>query len=115
MKPVHLLFIFSLFSSCGSTSELYSWEKYDKTVYQYYSDPSDKSTLDLKQSYIEIIRKAKKKKRLIPPGICADYGYLLLRDGFPSVAKKYLEMEVILYPESAVFIQQILTQINESN
>lgn len=115
MKLVYLLSILCLFTSCGSSNELYSWGKYDKTVYQFYSDPGDKSTLELKQSCIEMIRKAKKKKKPIPPGICADYGYLLLKDGFQDVAQKYFEMEVTLYPESTVFIQQILKQTNESN
>ncbi|MGL4227443.1 MAG: DUF4810 domain-containing protein [Tannerellaceae bacterium] len=115
MKFIYLLSIFCLFTSCGSSNELYSWGKYDKIVYQFYSDPGDKSTLELKQTYIEMIRKAKKKKKPIPPGICADYGYLLLKDGFQDVAQKYFEMEVALYPESTVFIQQILKRTNESN
>ena len=43
-----------------------------------------------------------------PPGVCADYGYLLLMNGKTDEGKALLEQETVLYPESKKFIDRIL-------
>jgi hypothetical protein len=43
----------------------------------------------------------------VPPGACAEYGYLLIKEGKDQDGLMYLDKEQALYPESAVFIQRI--------
>ena len=43
-----------------------------------------------------------------PPGVCADYGYLLIKKGEVEKGKELLVKETILYPESKLFIDMIL-------
>lgn len=72
----------------------------------------------------------------IPPGICAEYGYLLLNPenaeifakhataaqrrtfkstdysvSFPEMGKKLLLMEIELYPESAKFLEPLIERL----
>ena len=79
--------------SCGST-QLYSW-------YDYQED-------ELAKTYQKIIEKQKATRGVVPPGIYADYGWLLLQAGKNAEGKEMLAKEIELYPESKVFVGSIL-------
>ena len=47
----------------------------------------------------------------MPPGVYADYGYILLQIGKTDEGKELLMKEVELYPESKIFIDRILKML----
>jgi hypothetical protein len=49
----------------------------------------------------------------VPPGVYADYGFILLQASKTDQGREMLEREVALYPESKQFIDRILKLIEE--
>jgi hypothetical protein len=107
-----LLFIISvvmlLVTGCAPTSnEAFYWGDYSSTLYDLKKSPSD-TTLSLhKAELLLIIEKSEKRKTQVPPGVFAEYGYILLKTGEENMGMEYLDKEALLYPESIVFITRL--------
>lgn len=127
-----------LFGSCAST--LYNWggesssvSDYEKLTYNYYDKQTPESLCQLLAMYEEIISRPNGSRHTPPPGICAEYGYLLLMPGTVETFEKYatshqralfsgtdygtifhergiemLKEEIRLYPESEKFITPLI-------
>ena len=120
MKRNNLLLIIVLFliSSCAPPTSLYTWgskKKYDylKASYNYLKVSDEESTIALKASYEDIIEKQKGTRKTVPPGIYADYGFLLVSINETEKGIEMLKREIILYPESTIFITRILNMLNK--
>lgn len=132
-----------LLSSCGFTSSLYYWggsiggtTKYEDLAYKSYDKQTPKSICDLVAVYENMVTKPGGSRQMPPPGICAEYGYLLLQPEtattfmnnasssqkglfgsdnydvlFQERGKEMLEKEIELYPESAVFIEPLIKKL----
>ena len=100
---------FALFTiSCASNKQLYSWYDYQEDYYHYLKNADEKSLDKLIKTYDKIIAEQKATRGVVPPGIYADYGYLLMEKGKNAEAKEMFAKEIELYPESEVFIGSIL-------
>lgn len=153
MKKVLILFASVLFfTACGSmfssgskTDSLYYWgyvdsrgaTEYERLAYRDYKKQSPESMCALLVAYEEMIAHPGGTRMVPPPGICAEYGFLLLQ---PETAVNFLEhatdqqkkvyenagdyssyfidkgkdlfqKEMELYPESAVFIGPLYKKI----
>jgi hypothetical protein len=109
MKNILTLLIpIILIVSCTATKPLYSWNKYDISSYNYLKNNDDKSIQELIKNYEAIIAKQKGSRQVVPPGIYADYGFVLLQLGKNEEASAMLEKEIALYPESRIFIDRII-------
>lgn len=129
-------------SSCGPTT-LYYWGEdfsntyiYDQITYRNYKNQAPQSICAMVAGYEEIINYPGGMRGVIPPGVCAEYGYLLLLPTTAEYFEKYatsgqrrlftgsdygnlfmekgkelLQKEVELYPESAVFIMPLIKNI----
>lgn len=110
MKKV--LFISALvvvLASCTmGPKPLYTWKNYDDASYGYLKKNDDKSTKALMDTYQKIIDKQKGSRNTVPPGIYADYGFLLLQSNRTAEGKNMLAKEIELYPESKPFVERIL-------
>ena len=73
----------------------------------------EKSTENLIKSYQQIIKKQEGTRKTVPPGIYADYGFILLQSGKTEEGKEMLIKEISLYPESKVFIERILKMFEQ--
>ena len=112
MRKLLLLFsVLWLFSSCSTPTPLYSWAKYNTASYNYLKNSDEKSTQELIENYQKIIDNQTGTRHVPPPGIYADYGYLLLQVGKKAEGKALLLRETELYPESKIFIDRILKMI----
>jgi hypothetical protein len=98
-----------------SQKTLYSWGNYQQGAYNYVKNSTDASLDDLLKSYEEIISKQNGTRKTIPPGICADYGYLLVKKGKKEEGIAMMKKEGALYPESAVFMSRIIKKIENEN
>ena len=101
------------FASCTTQQPLYTWDKYHLTSYNYLKNTDEKATEALAKTYLNIIGKQKGTRKTVPPGVYADYGFLLIQTDKVEEGKKMLQMEIALYPESAVFIGRILKMLEE--
>ena len=107
-KILFLLIPVVLLASCTSTKPLYSWSKYDISSYNYLKNNDEKSTQELIKNYEAIIAKQTGSRQVVPPGIYADYGFILLQAGKTEQGNAMLEKEIALYPESKIFIDRII-------
>lgn len=113
-----LITILFLISSCGAPSTLYTWGNkkkynYHNASYNYLKVSDEKSINALKASYINIIEKQRGTRNTVPPGIYADYGFLLVSIDETEKGIQMLKQEMVLYPESKVFITRILNMLNQ--
>ena len=119
MKKIYIIFTCFVFllSSCSKKATLYSWGKkkksYHKSSYNHLKKNSAESLELLKISYEDIIQKQTGIRKTVPPGIYADYGFLLIQNDETEAGKKLLEKEISLYPESQIFILRILKMLEE--
>lgn len=102
-----------LFTACTTQKPLYSWGKYEVTSYNYLKNSDEKSTQELIESYKKIIEKQNGSRGVVPPGIYADYGFILLQANKTAEGKALLLKEIALYPESKIFIDRILNMIEK--
>lgn len=102
-----------LLSSCATTKTLYSWYDYDDAVHSFTKDRTPKSEEHLIKVYERLINTPNGTKKMVQPGICAEYGYLLLKQDKKEEGLKLLKKEVELYPESKVFITRIIKQFEK--
>jgi hypothetical protein len=108
------IFFFSvawILSSCASQVPLYSWANYENVSYNYLKNSDEKSTQALIESFKKIIEKQTGERNVTPPGVYADYGFVLLQSGKTNEGKALLLKEVELYPESKIFIDRILKML----
>jgi len=112
VKVVCITALVFLAASCGST-KLYSWYDYQEDYYHYLKNADKESLDDLIKTYQKIIEKQKETRGVVPPGIYADYGWMLLEAGKTSEAKEMLAKEIELYPESEVFVSSILKRVEK--
>jgi hypothetical protein len=112
-KIVFLIIPVFLVASCTSHKPLYSWKKYDISSYNYIKNNNEKSTQELIKNYEAIISKQNGTRKVVPPGIYADYGFILLQAGKTEEGNSMLEKEITLYPESKIFIDRIIKMQNK--
>jgi hypothetical protein len=98
--------------SCQST-HLYSWYNYQSDYYHYLKNGDEDSLDKLIKTYEKIIAKQTAERKIVPPGIYADYGYALLEKGKAKEAKAMFAKEIELYPESEPFISAILKRFEK--
>jgi hypothetical protein len=102
-----------LFSSCAIKKPLYSWDKYGVKSYNYLKNSTDKSIQELIETYQKIIENQTGTRGIVPPGVFADYGFILLQENKTEEGKALLLKEIALYPESKIFIDRILKIIEK--
>jgi hypothetical protein len=112
-----LLFITSCFlllaAGCATQKTLYNWGKYQEASYYYMKNNTDKDLEALLKEYQYIINNQKAGRKIVPPGIYADYGYLLIQQGKVNEGLELMKLEIALYPESAVFIEGIIKRLEK--
>jgi hypothetical protein len=110
-KIVYLILVLFCFASCKVQKPLYSWYNYNATSYNYLKNADEKSLQEMVATYQKIIKKQDGARKTVPPGIYADYGFLLLQSNQEEEGRAMLMREIALYPESEIFINRILKLI----
>jgi hypothetical protein len=112
-RIIQISMIAFLLVSCSAQKPLYTWNKYESNSYSYLKNSDQASTQELIETYQKIIEKQKGSRGTVPPGVYADYGYLLLQANKTEEGKAMLLKEIALYPESKVFIERILKMLEK--
>ena len=74
---IGLLALASL-TACAPTTH-YAWGSYENALYGHYKSPQDRSAFV--EELNTIILSAKQAGERVPPGIYAEYGYVLFEEG----------------------------------
>ena len=105
--------IIALFASCSSTKTLYSWYNYEDATYQYNKKRTDETKVKMMEQYLKLIQKQKGTRKVVPPGLYAEYGYVLYMGGKKEEGLDFLKQEIKLYPESETYISRIIKQLEK--
>jgi len=107
---IHRLIFLGLtlfFTGCATQTQLYYWGDYSNTLYKYKKNPDNETLAGHKASLLNIIGESNQRNTKIPPGVCCEYGYILLREGKTQEALAYFDLEEKNYPESKLFITRL--------
>ncbi|PNU18640.1 DUF4810 domain-containing protein [Geothermobacter hydrogeniphilus] len=115
-KFVVMLFVAALFAGgCAPPQkpQMYCWENYSATLYDYDKNPGDETYAKHKECLLTIIEHSGKENLRVPPGVYAELGYDLVNEGKKEEGLKYLALEKETYPESAVLVDKLLAKLDE--
>lgn len=113
-KYLLLLLVATAFTSCTTTTPaLYGWDNYVDASYKYYKKQTPEAKAELIKTYEDMINRPKGSRRVVPPGICAEYGYFLLQNGKKDEGLAMLQKEKELYPESKTFMDRLINQFSK--
>ena len=130
-----------LLAACGPTAQvLYNWggesggvTEYERRAYRTSASQTPESTCAMLAMYERLVSNPGGWRKVPPPGICAEYAWLLVQPGtaetfekyassrekervgdvasFPEKSRALFEMEMHYYPESAVFIKPLAERL----
>lgn len=100
--------------SCGTTNQpLYSWYDSQDATYRYTKRTTDDDFNRAMAQYELVINKQNGTRMTVPPGMNAEYGFLLCKAGKKDEGIALLKEEMRLYPESEKFISRIIKQLTK--
>lgn len=108
--PLWLLVVPMLVAGCQSPT-IYSWGHYEDLVYVTYAKPGKLPPEAQVLKLEEDLQKAASANKPVPPGFHAYLGYLDFQMGKPDLARQEFEKEKIQFPESAVFMDRMMTNL----
>lgn len=102
-----------LTSCAASQPALYSWYGSENATYQYTKRNTEDKLNAAMEQYKKVITMQKAARGVVPPGVNAEYGYLLVKAGKKEEGLTLLKEEARLYPESEKFISRIIKQLQK--
>lgn len=106
MKTVRcLMALIGMLIVAGCVQTRYSWDNYDQKLYNHYKNPAeyDQFVEDLKN----IIEHGEDEGK-VPPGIYAEYGFVLYEKGKLQEALIYFNKEQDKWPESRLLMAKLI-------
>lgn len=100
-------------ASCQSNQSLYSWYDSEDATYDYVKRGTEEKLAKAMAQYEKVIRKQKGLRKTVPPGVNAEYGFLLYKAGKKEEGLTLLRAESKAYPESEKFISRIIKQLEK--
>ncbi len=115
MKKICIMGIVVLaLASCSTTTKsLYSWYDYEDATYEYNKRQTEELQVKLLEQYKKLTDKQRGTRGVVPPGLYAEYGYLLYKTGKKDEGLKFLKQEITVYPESEKYISRIIKQLEK--
>jgi hypothetical protein len=100
-------------ASCSTQKSLYSWYDLEDATYTYTKRGTEEALTKAMAQYEKVINKQKGIRKTVPPGVNAEYGYLLYKAGKKEEGLALLKAEIKAYPESEKFISRIIKQLEK--
>lgn len=114
MRKIYLLAAAAaslLLAGCGANQRYY-WGSYQDLIYVDYAEPGKMSPTDLAKAMETDLQYADKHHQQVPPGFHAHLGYLYAKLGNKEAARVNFETEKRMYPESAVLMDRLLSNLS---
>jgi len=109
MHKFILVFLFTIFSGCTfGPSNIYSWNEYNRLLLaRAQGNENKEQDVERLEQFVNSAPSS-----TIPPGLSAHLGLLYLELFNQPKALEAFNREQMLFPESTVFIQSLMTQVN---
>jgi hypothetical protein len=105
MKNAALLVGLMILAGCGGANTRYAWNNYDSELYNHYKVPAQREEFIVAMK--EIVTDAEAENK-VPPGIYAEYGYLMYEKGDMEQAVIYYQKEASKWPESKFLMEKMI-------
>jgi len=105
--PLGIILLALLLTACQKQGIFY-WGDYSKTYYNEMKNPCEATGAAHLKTLETIIEQSKVKNLAVPPGVHAEYGFIMLKAGKADVAIANFEQEKALYPESRVLMDRLI-------
>ena len=99
--------------SCQTQQSLYSWYDSENATYVHTKRATDETLEKAMVQYQKVIAMQNGLRKTVPPGVNAEYGYLLCKAGRKQEGLTLLRAEIQAYPESEKFISRIINQLEK--
>ena len=100
-------------ASCKTQQPLYSWYDSEDATYKYTKRATDATLANAMAQYEKVVKRQNGTRKTVPPGVNAEYGFLLCKAGKKTEGLALLREETKLYPESEKFISRIIKQLKK--
>ena len=97
-------------SACAKPA-IYHWGAYEDSLYKRYLDASESGQAEAFKMLEATIQEAEAEHARVPPGVYADFGYLLFKQGEAEAAIIALRKEGELYQESKPLMDTMISRI----
>lgn len=109
MRALIIVVAVLLVSCAPKIKPLYYWGDYEETSYKIVKGNEENDVQKFMKALQDVSEHPEKSSSgKIPPGVCADFAFFLMKQGKVGEGKLWLIREKELYPESAVFVDKIL-------
>jgi hypothetical protein len=105
--------LLSALASCQTQNSLYTWYNSEDATYAYTKKGTEETLNEAMLQYEKVINNQRGLRRAVPPGVNAEYGFLLYKAGKKNEGLKFLQAEIQAYPESEQFISRIIKQLEK--
>ncbi len=95
----------------GCAATLYDWGRYENGLSAHYIGSDDGETRTELERTVTQLQQG--DPRRIPPGVLADYGFVLYQRGEYERAIEYFQREAKLFPESAALMNKLIARVRE--
>src|SRR5262249_26995923 len=112
-RPAFLMLAAALAAGCGRPP-LYSWGQYQELIYRSSPAPRAVSPAVQIEKLEADYQKARSENKPVPPGFHAHLGFLYFQLGKLDQAQQQLETEKAQFPESAVFMDRLLSNLRKN-
>jgi len=101
------------FSGVGHAADasLYDWSNYERDFCRPCDEPEKLKAFET--TLLQIIKKSDEAGRKPPPGVVAEYGYMLYERSEFDTAIDYFEREAREWPESQVLMKRMIARARE--
>ncbi len=96
-------------AGCGPQTR-YTWCNYNSALYDHYKNPAQY------EEFVEALKEAVMKAESagkVPPGLYAEYGYVLYEHGNNQQAVQYFQKEADKWPESRAFMAKMINNVQK--
>ncbi len=111
-KPLVALILLVALSGCAKPS-MYNWDGYSTSMYSFYRHPDERQKFT--DSLNTIIADNEKAGTRVPPGIYAEYGYMMLSADQTIEAVTYFKKEQDAWPEATKFMKTMIALAKTKN
>ncbi len=107
-----LLFTFGC-ATRATQKPMYYWGDYSGSLYKIHKDPNKKNIAEHQVQLETIIKQSEERDLRVPPGVYGELGYIYALKNNSKEAVKLFEMEKQTYPESTIFIDNMIQQVQK--
>ena len=98
---------------CASTDDLYRWGEYETLLASSAEMAGGADPAAQLQRVAADVAQTEATGGRVPPGVHAQLGFLYAREGDREAARLHLLRERALFPESSVFVDSILSRLED--